>query len=203
MNANGNSPKASARLKRIRIVSRIVRVPMLAMCVYLVSVAIVQVVLQAQGLFQIFGGLAPTSFYEHPLAVVIGLINSPGIAIISAIWFWKLARLFSFYERGLIFDSGIVRCMKFLGWLCVARWMWGFILIFLRKYYLFPLSESTYGVHTTANIRELSHDIDIQFFMPPILGIDFGLLLAGILIILIAWIMDEGRKIQEEQELTV
>jgi hypothetical protein len=34
-------------------------------------------------------------------------------------------------------------------------------------------------------------------------GIDFGPLLAGAVIILIAWIMDEGRKIQEEQELTV
>jgi hypothetical protein len=28
-------------------------------------------------------------------------------------------------------------------------------------------------------------------------------LAAGLLIVLIAWIMDEGRKIQEEQELTV
>jgi hypothetical protein len=34
-------------------------------------------------------------------------------------------------------------------------------------------------------------------------GINFGLLFAGIVIVLIAWIMDEGRKIQEEQELTV
>jgi hypothetical protein len=34
-------------------------------------------------------------------------------------------------------------------------------------------------------------------------GVDFGLLLAGIVIVLVAWIMDEGRKIQEEQELTV
>ena len=34
-------------------------------------------------------------------------------------------------------------------------------------------------------------------------AIDFGPLLAGAVIILIAWIMDEGRKIQEEQALTV
>ena len=31
----------------------------------------------------------------------------------------------------------------------------------------------------------------------------FGQLVLGLLIILIAWVMDEGRKIQEEQELTV
>jgi hypothetical protein len=32
---------------------------------------------------------------------------------------------------------------------------------------------------------------------------DFAKLAVGLLIILVAWIMDEGRKIQEEQELTV
>jgi hypothetical protein len=35
------------------------------------------------------------------------------------------------------------------------------------------------------------------------LGVDFGMPLGAAIIILIAWIMDEGRKIQEEQELTV
>jgi hypothetical protein len=41
------------------------------------------------------------------------------------------------------------------------------------------------------------------FFSFNIAGVNFGMLLAGIIIVLIAWIMDEGRKIQEEQELTV
>jgi hypothetical protein len=43
----------------------------------------------------------------------------------------------------------------------------------------------------------------MTFFSFSIGPIDFGLLLAGTIIIFIAWIMDEGRKIQEEQELTV
>jgi hypothetical protein len=34
-------------------------------------------------------------------------------------------------------------------------------------------------------------------------SLDFSKLFFGGLIMLIAWIMDEGRKIQEEQELTV
>jgi uncharacterized membrane protein YGL010W len=33
--------------------------------------------------------------------------------------------------------------------------------------------------------------------------ITFGQLVVGLLIYIIAWIMDEGRKIQEEQQLTV
>jgi hypothetical protein len=41
------------------------------------------------------------------------------------------------------------------------------------------------------------------FFSFAIYGINIGLLLAGIIIVIIAWVMDEGRKIQEEQALTV
>jgi len=39
--------------------------------------------------------------------------------------------------------------------------------------------------------------------MAPQRQIDLNLLAVGALILLVAWIMDEGRKIQEEQELTV
>jgi hypothetical protein len=35
------------------------------------------------------------------------------------------------------------------------------------------------------------------------MDLSVGPVLAGLMIIFIAWIMDEGRKIQEEQELTV
>ena len=45
----------------------------------------------------------------------------------------------------------------------------------------------------TAMLESLSHESD-GFFTQP---------MAGLLVIFIAWIMDEGRKIQEEQELTV
>jgi hypothetical protein len=41
------------------------------------------------------------------------------------------------------------------------------------------------------------------FFSISFGGINVGMLLAGTVIVLVAWIMDEGRKIQEEQELTV
>jgi hypothetical protein len=39
--------------------------------------------------------------------------------------------------------------------------------------------------------------------LQPLTGLPVFPLFGGFLIFLIAWIMDEGRKIQEEQELTV
>ena len=81
--------------------------------------------------------------------------------------------------------------------------MLGIILLLLRKYYLSTVVQSIYGTQVTATIKAVPLNNDLQFFTLPILDINFGLLLAGIIIILVAWIMDEGRKIQEEQELTV
>ncbi len=203
MNATEISPKANARLNRIKIVSRIVRIPMLAMFLYLILFGIVQVEQTGSGLFQLLAVLSTgVPIYVRSLALIGGLIENPGIAIISAIWFWKLAKLFHFYERGLIFASETVRCIKFLGFLCATQWILEVIHHFLFVYYLFPLSQSTPPPKVAANIRDASFN-STPFFSLPIWNINFGTLLAGIVIVLIAWIMDEGRKIQEEQELTV
>jgi hypothetical protein len=203
MNANEISPKANVRLNRIKIVSRIVRIPMLAMFIYLILIGIIQVKQTGSGLFQLLAALSTgVPIYVHSLALIGGLIEDPGIAIISAVWFWKLAKLFHFYERGLIFASETVRCIKFLGLLCAAQWILEVIHHFLFVHYLFPLSQSTLPPKVAANIRDVSFN-NTAFFTLPIWNINFGLLLAGIIIVLIACIMDEGRKIQEEQELTV
>jgi hypothetical protein len=52
-------------------------------------------------------------------------------------------------------------------------------------------------------LKEETFHAYMGIFPFPILDINFGLLLAGVIIVIIAWIMDEGRKIQEEQDLTV
>jgi hypothetical protein len=57
--------------------------------------------------------------------------------------------------------------------------------------------------HLTPSAHAATDNFRISFFSFGLSDIDFGLLLAGVIIVLVAWIMDEGRKIQEEQELTV
>ena len=84
-------------------------------------------------------------------------------------------RLFQQYSRGKLFTKEVVQNIYRVGRL--------YILAIVEKYFLDRLWE-------TQHLQPLASFIPIP-------------LLAGGLIFFIAWIMDEGRKIQEEQELTV
>jgi hypothetical protein len=210
MNANEISPKANARMNRIRIVSRIFRIPTLAMFIFLCLMLIVKIKHTAPMYFQLLADLSTgVPIYVRPLDLISDLIQGSGITegpvltIILIIWYWKLASLFRLYEHGLIFASETVRCIKILGLLCAAQWMLGTIHQFLFNYHLLPSLRSTLPPEVAVKLKEETFRAYLGIFPFPIWGINFGLLLAGILIILIAWIMDEGRKIQEEQELMV
>jgi hypothetical protein len=236
MNANGNSPSANVRLKRIKTVSRIVRYVTLGILI----LSFVQ--------FLIFAvpGWRREDF-KHPVWVVwFVLVSLPQVAL--WVWYWKLAKMFQCYECGLIFATKTIQCMKTLGVLCVVSWM----LITLRdlvshpaenqKFAILPqetrfvIPEGTetntiYALYLPPDSRPAptqiifpevtrTNTIDLLYLRQPMVPapiqqlktgffvfsigrINFGLLLGGIIILIIAWIMDEGRKIQEEQELTV
>jgi hypothetical protein len=186
MNANEMSPKASPRLQRIQKVSRIVRYVFLGL--FALSIGIF--------LWRNF----PTwrlvsSIQKHPFWWGFVFLSEA----VLWVWYWKLAKLFYFYERGMIFATATIRCIKTLGLLCVMNWL---ITVSLRissdhsRPLLFPVPPG-YEVHI------VDTRIGLSFFSFSLGGINLGLLLAGIVIVLVAWIMDEGRKIQEEQELTV
>jgi hypothetical protein len=188
MNANEISPKGNARLNRIKIVSRIVRCAILGLFVLSIVFFL---------LFS-FASWRLAMLEEHP--IWFGLVNLPQVVL--WVWYWKLAKLFHLYERGLIFATATIRCIKTLGILCVVNWL------LLSAYNvwerIFPQPQPLPPVlppHVTVTVAESS--FRMGFFTFSIAGISFGLLLAGIIITVIAWIMDEGRKIQEEQELTV
>ena len=187
MNANEISPKVNARLNRIKIVSRIVK------CVFLAF-------LGASFCFSLMSivSLAKYNGWYVPL-VVVGLANY----LLLCLWYWKLAQLFGFYEQGLIFTSKTIRCIKYLGVLCVMGWALSTV-CHVRHFYL-PSLESWLqsAAPPGTRIGEGWEPIRMGFFSFAIEGVNLGLMLAGIVIVLIAWIMDEGRKIQEEQELTV
>lgn len=121
--------------------------------------------------------------------------------IVLCVWYWKLSRLFHFYEQGLIFAAGTIRCIKTLGLLYVIGGMITSLLHFFPKVLTSTPSPLPPGVTVSQTV---THSFRMGFFNFDFgTGIDFGVLLAGAVIVLIAWIMDEGRKIQEEQELTV
>ena len=184
MNANKISPKVNLRLHRIKIVSRIVRYALLAMLVLIICASYLSCI---------------SAFKNNPWYVVPFVV---GFLITLCLWYWKLAQLFHFYERGLIFFPETICCIKLLGILCVTGWMLLFISHELLHLFPQPLSTKPLplGVTITTKIEDGYH---FGFFSFVFADINFGQLLAGIIIVLIGWIMDEGRKIQEEQELTV
>ena len=188
MNANDVSSKGSARLHRIKIVSRIVRLGVISFLLFTIwFLSRVWIFQGTPVLFDKLNAASAKAAHQYPLFLCTGILSliTP---LILCVWYWKLAQLFYYYERGLIFAVKTIRCIKFLGLLCVVNWM-------LVSTIHLLLQDQPSPSQPMRRLEFFSFDFGW--------GIDFGPLLIGAIIVLIAWIMDEGRKIQEEQELTV
>ena len=206
MNTTTSSTLGHFRMNRIKIVSRIARFVVLTF-LFFNSWFFIRVILSGFPISSPFR-LAP----EHPELsgwFLIALrILSMAYQIVLCVWYWKLARLFRFYERGLIFGADTIRCIKKLGLLCVIG---GLLLsasaIMAHSSFGNLLQQGLVAKPTSTTPAITASTITVYqtgFFSFDFgSGFDFGLVLAGIVIVLVAWIMDEGRKIQEEQELTV
>jgi hypothetical protein len=196
MNATEISPKANPRLKRIRTVSRLVKWAIFALGSFSI-------------IFVLFYSLTHTLSSKINIWHALFLIS---FQIVICLWYWKLTRLFHFYEQGLIFAAETIRCIKLLGVLWLAGW------VFLTAAHFSPhppTAQTTISGSNQVSPNEIptrihpttvtvSHRFRVGFFTFDFgTGIDFGMPLGAVIIILVAWIMDEGRKIQEEQELTV
>lgn len=101
--------------------------------------------------------------------------------IFCKIIFWIIGigilyRLFHLYERGVIFTAANVRCLKAIGIWVLAAW---------------ALSNA---IELSKLATYDSADIDLRINQT---------FFAGILVLLISWIMEEGWKIQEEHTLTI
>ena len=203
MNANENTQKVNARLNRIKIVSQIAKFMVLA---FFAAFLLQLLFLQIANSFPTFHELidlsaaisAKVPIYISKAAILDDLIVRPIMAILLAVWCWKLINLFRYYERGLIFDGNTIHCLKILGFLCVMGWVLNCVSHYCSVLEYQQLRPPPNLPHSPITIVH-----DINFYGLRFFSFDFSLLFAGIVIVLIAWIMDEGRKIQEEQALTV
>jgi hypothetical protein len=200
MNANAISPKSGFRLNRIRIVSRFARIVVLAFLLFYALFFFGAVASHFPG------EMAQKTFTSWNWFFVATGLTSGLYHIVLCVWYWKLARLFRLYERGLIFGAETIRCIKSLGFLCViGGFLFSAITIMAhsaagegaKEFFIPKFSEANVMVTQITLFKTGFFSFDFGT------GFDFGLVLTGIVIVLIAWIMDEGRKIQEEQELTV
>ena len=191
MNANEISPKANFRMNRIQKVSRCIRLFLLF-----------GIPLFAFVWFPLFLGMANQWHHDHArwvedLRYVVLLIANYwfgpptfwdvfdahrlpfliyGLFWLAVFFFWfcTILKLLGFFEKGILFTAETVRCLQILGGIYILKFMLQLTLYVL----MFPDSGQVLTVGTSG-------------------------LFAGMLIIFIGWLIDEARKIREEQELTV
>lgn len=128
------------------------------------------------------GQVMEPELWQRILCFVSALL--PGCAVMYI--YSALARLFTLYSKGAIFEQENVSCYRAVGWGLI----WQQILII-------PYRTLTILIMTLTNPegqKILSVTID---------GMDIYLAIVGVMILLVSRIMDEGRKIHEEQALTV
>ena len=180
------NPRTEARLEKVKRMSRSGRRVCLLLMALLSLAAAVEVfatlaipetqTCEVGGLRQLCSELPP----QVVTLTAVGLVG--GVALVLTA-LYRLARLFQNYARGEIFTRASVREIRFLGYLAVASAVFQ-VVLFVAALVL----VAGVGAEWPAELR----------FEFPI-----GALVMAMFILLLAWIMDIGAEMREENELTV
>ena len=176
MNTKEISPKTNARLNRIQKVSRFIRL-FLKYGIPLLVVAS----LAGMSLLVSHSGHSAAPAKNGDAEAMKNARGSTAFGlwgvlrlVVYLFWYRTMLKLFGFFERGILFTAETVRCIQILGLIYIARF-----LVQLCFYFFVPLPNGQ------------------------MLAIGINDLFTGLLITFIGWLIDEARKIREEQELTV
>jgi hypothetical protein len=182
MNANAILLTANPRLTRIVNVSTVFRWFFLVAGVFstLLGIGIT---------IQIITGHRLDGPYDNQTALMRDLVGSwieIACRMTEGVFAWFCFRLFAIYSRGELFTPKIVHYIRLAG--CA--------------YLLKAVFEVSYRMIMIHPVRQAFAFSGWEFPAAFTLALIFNLV-PGFLILFIAWVSDEGRKIQEEQELTV
>ena len=175
MNANEISLKVNSLLNRIQKISMFLRIIFFASAVTFGFIGIL-------GYGITLAGVQPKlSFFLN--------LSSLGRAVEC----WFAYKLFSSYVRGDLFSPNAVRYIRWIGTISLLMGI-GNVFDALHR----QLHNGWFQ-----SVNSSPWIIEIILYLQMILFHLVHNLVTGFVILFIAWIMDEGRKIQEEQELTV
>ena len=176
MNANEITPKTNARMNRIQKFSKCIRLFLQYGIPLLILAPFVLGLLAAYHIINL-------SQPAHPAAGLDGSAHAGTVAlwgvwgvltlIVYFLWYRTALKLFGFFEKGILFTAETVRCIQIMGVIYFVR--------FLVQLILLAVPSPDYHWRT----------------------MNFSDLFTSFLIIFIGWLIDEARKIREEQELTV
>jgi len=175
MNANEISLKVSSLLNRIQEISTFLKVVFFILAVTFGFVGIL--------------GYGITLAGVHPLLSFYLNLSSLG----RAMGCWFAYQLFSCYARGDLFSPKAVRCIRWIGMVSL----------------LMGIGNISDALHRQLHngwfqsVNSSPWMVEIVLYLQMILFHLVHNLVSGFVILFIAGIMDEGRKIHEEQELTV
>jgi len=188
MNATAIAPKsANPRLNRIKTICRTLKIMLLLYvgCMTLFLPSYFHFAHKtSEGYWTIFSRtyatLAEVSWIEKSLALLC-----VGALLAAMVTGYQLLGL---YERGIIFSARNVQLLRRIGWLAAS---YGALEVF---------SGTLIFIHVAnVSLVIVLKTLVLDFFV--ILSSSW--VIGGLCVIVLAHIMDEGRKIQEEQELTV
>jgi hypothetical protein len=180
------NPRTEARLEKVKRLSGSGR----RVCLLLMALLTLAAVVEVYATLAIpetqtceIGGLRQPCSELPPQAVTLTAVGMViGVAFfLTALY--RLARLFQNYARGEIFTRASVREIRFLGYLAVA----------------FAVLEVVFFVAALVLVADVGAEwpADLQLEFP------IGTLVMAMFILLLAWVMDIGAEMREENELTV
>lgn len=145
----------------------------------------------------IFGNAITMDFIPHGIPIlnpmttmtkIFGFLVSLIPMLVNLFVLYFLIKLFRLYEQGEIFTANNVRYIRNTGYALLIGQL------------LNPIYQALLSLVLTWNnpphrgLRVISISLD---------GTNIGILLMSLLIILISWIMAEGYKLKEDQQLTI
>jgi hypothetical protein len=179
MNATAIPAHKNASMRRIRILSQILKALVL---IYLVVIPLLSVA--SPKLVNSIGNYAclPGQTFHQistPRAVSPGTkivtVLTAAIHLLGAIGFYRLLNL---YEKGVVFSPANVRLFRWLGLLAICKGLLG------------------------VAAMEVAF-VEFDFAMAMVETLSSSWVIGGFFVITLSYIVDEGYKLKEEQELTV
>lgn len=131
----------------------------------------------------------PEKAILHSLSMnekILGCLISAIPMIVNMFILYSLIKLFKLYEKGEIFSINHVRYIRNIGYALLSGQL-------IDPFYQF-LMGVVLTMHNPPHHRYATITLDQT---------NIGILLTALLVILISWIMAEGCKLREEQQLTI
>ena len=144
-----------------------------------------------------YNDLPPAAQAHHRVGILVVGVLQPAVralawavcllpAGVTMYGLWLLRRLFVFYERGQIFEIENVRCFRGLGRVLLAQAAANVLAV--------PLLAVVLSSGNPPGQKQLAFSFGSGELM---------ILLLGCVVLVIAAVMEEGRRLAEEQRLTI